>query len=143
MFTLQIQNGDLQIGANGFATVNGSGKVYQDLSVSTLEPYGCDRFHPQWGSLLYNYLGDTITLVDEALVQSEVSRLVNNYMLVQQDNISTEVAQGLQSQYATNEVVASIEAIDINQQGDTMMVSVLIQTVSGQQITLASQVSQT
>lgn len=140
MFTLQVQNGDLQIGANGFATVNGPSKIYQDLSISTLEPYGCDRFHPKWGSLLSNYLGDTITLVDENLVMAEVARLVNNYMLVQQDNIANEVAQGLQSQYASNEVVGAIEAIDITQQGDIMTVSTLIVTVAGQQITLQSQV---
>jgi hypothetical protein len=140
MFTLQIQNGDLQIGANGFASVNGPPKIYQDLVISTLEPYGCDRFHPRWGSLLGNYLGDTITLVDENLIMAEVSRLVNNYMLVQQDNISNEVSRGLQSQYASDEVVGSIEAIDVVQQGDRVTVSTLIITVAGQQVTLQSQV---
>jgi hypothetical protein len=143
MFTLQIQNGDLQIGANGFAAVNGPSKVYQDLSLATLEPYGCDRFHPRWGSLLGNYIGDAITLVDENLVMAEVARLVNNYMMVQQDNISTEVSNGLQSQYASNEVVGSIEAIDVTQQADRLMVSVMILTVSGQQVTLQNEVSQT
>jgi hypothetical protein len=141
MFTLQVQNGDLQIGANGFASVNGPAKLYQDLVIATLEPYGCDRFHPRWGSLLSNYLGDAITLIDENLIMAEISRLVNNYMLVQQDNISNEASRGLQSQYASDEVVGSIESIDVVQNGDRVTVSTLIITVAGQQVNLQSQVS--
>jgi hypothetical protein len=141
MFTLQIQNGDLQIGATGFATLDGPQKIYQDLTVSTLEPYGCDRFHPRWGSMLYNYIGDTITTVEEALVEAEISRLVNNYILVQQDNITSEVALGLQSQYASDEVVGSIQSITVTQNQDWLTVDVQIQTVSGEQVNLQSQVT--
>jgi hypothetical protein len=141
MFTLQLQNGDLQIGATGFATVNGPSKVYQDLTISTLEPYGCDRFHPRWGSMLYNYIGDTITEASESMIEAEISRLVNNYILVQQDNIASEVGLGLQSQYATDEVVGSVERVDVIQNQDYLTINVLVLTISGQQVTLSSTVS--
>jgi hypothetical protein len=141
MFTLQVQNGDLQIGANGFASLNGTQKVYQDLSISTLEPYGCDRFHPRWGSMLYTYIGDAITPVQASMVESEISRLVNNYILVQQDNITSESSLGLQSQYASNEVVASVESVDVIQNQDWFTVNVAILTVAGDQVTLSSQVT--
>ena len=141
MIGFLLENGDLQIGANGFVTVSGPAKLHQDLAVATLEPYGCDRFHPKWGSLLYNYIGDPITPVQKTLVQSEIARLVNNYVLVQQDNISKQVSQGLQSQYATDEIVSSIESIDVTQYQDFLTVSVAIKTTSGQSVTLTSQVN--
>lgn len=141
MIGFLLENGDLQIGANGFVTVSGATKVHQDLAIATLEPYGCDRFHPKWGSLLYNYIGDPITPVQETLVQSEISRLINNYVLVQQDIISKQVARGLQSQYSTDEIVSSIESVNVTQQQDFLTVSVLIKTTSGQSVTLTSQVN--
>jgi hypothetical protein len=141
MFTLLIQNGDLQIGANGFAALNGSQKVYQDLTIASLEPLGCDRFHPRWGSMLYTYIGDAITAVEESMIEAEISRLVNNYILVQQDNIASEASLGLQSQYSSNEVVGSVESIDVIQNQDYLSVNVLVQTISGEQVTLQSTVS--
>jgi hypothetical protein len=141
MFTLLVQNGDLQIGATGFATLNGPAKIYQDLTISTLEPYGCDRFHPRWGSMLSTYIGDTITEVEESMIEAEISRLVNNYILVQQDNIISESALGLQSQYSTNEVVGSVESVNVVQNQDYLTVKVLVLTISGEQVTLQSTVS--
>ena len=141
MIGLQIENGDLQIGATGFATVSGAAKVFQDLSIATLEPYGCDRFHPKWGSLLYNHVGDAITPVVSTLVESEVARLINNYVLVQQDAISSRVAQGLASQFSTDEVVSSIESINVTQHQDFLTVAVTVKTVSGQSVALTSQVN--
>lgn len=136
-----LENGDLQIGPTGFAMISGAAKVFQDLANATLEPYGCDRFHPKWGSLLYNYIGDPITPIEETLVQSEIARLINNYVLVQQDNIAKQVAQGLQSQYATDEIVSSIDAINVTQQQDFLTVAVVVRTTSGQTINLQSQVN--
>jgi phage baseplate assembly protein W len=47
------------------------------------EPYGDDRFHPQWGSVLPNYVGTPIGADTEMLVRSEVARVIQAYIGVQ------------------------------------------------------------
>ena len=55
---------------------------------------GCVCFNPRAVSKIYTYIGDAITAVEESMIEAEISRLVNNYILVQQDNIASEAATG-------------------------------------------------
>lgn len=115
MKTWKIVDGDLQIGARGFSTVDGDAKVQQDLYCATSEPYGSDPYHPGWGCLLGNYIGTAINTPTEGLVESEIARVVNNYMLVQQDIMTTLAAAGLANQYTDADIVASVDSIEVTQ----------------------------
>ena len=72
MKSFALQNGDLVLGQGGLLTVTGPSKVRQDLSIAMREPVGCDRFHPNWGSVLPNYIGEPITTQIESLAGSQL-----------------------------------------------------------------------
>jgi phage baseplate assembly protein W len=93
MKTFQIQGGDLVIGPGGYATVSGPKKVLQDLSILVREPYGIDRFHPQWGGILEEFVGQEVNPVSRALVRGEIERLLQNYMVMQSRQIAADMSR--------------------------------------------------
>lgn len=131
MFTLAIRDGDLAIGPQGFASVTGTQKIQQDLFVATAEPYGSDPYHPGWGSLLQNYIGTPINDTTETLVTSEISRVVNNYMLVQQDQLQTAVNAGNANQYSSDEIISGVNSISVTQSTTSINVDVEVNTQNG------------
>lgn len=131
MFTWKIQDGDLQVGPQGFASATGSQKIQQDLFVATAEPYGSDPFHPGWGCLLQNYIGSPIDDTTQTLITSEISRVINNYMLVQQDQLQTAANAGNANQYSSNEIISGVNSINYTQSTSTISVEVEVATQNG------------
>ena len=79
MKTLALQHGDLVIdGAGSYAMVSGAARIRQDLTLALLEEYGTDRFHPKFGSIIKEYLGNAISSDLQQLVKAEVNRVVQN-----------------------------------------------------------------
>jgi len=132
--TLQIKNGDLVIGSGGYATVTGSAKLRQDLSVAVREPYGCDRFHPRWGSMLSGFVGGVLDKYAASAVSGEVNRIIGNYVAVQHDQMTVAASQGMKVRYSTGEVVSAVTKIDTRQSFDRLYVRASLTTMSGEQI---------
>jgi hypothetical protein len=139
--TLQIVNGDFVIGPGGYATIDGPAKVKQDLGVAVREPYGSDRFHPRWGSLLHEYVG--MPAMDEASmrIQAEVTRLIQNYQFVQGQMLQRDTMLGNRSRFSAGELVNTIQAIDIQQSYDSYAVRVTVTTLNNTPVTLVRAVS--
>lgn len=141
MRAFALQSGDLVLGEGGFAMVTGAEKVKQDLGVAMREPYGCDRFHPRWGSILPRYVGEPIDGQASLLIRSECARLVRNYIQVQGGIIEKDVQAGSRSRMTTDEAIAGVAGIDIRQEQDRYHVRVRLQLFSGGQVTLTGTVS--
>lgn len=110
MKTLALADGDLVLSGRGHATVDGVFKTMQDIGIALREEFGVDRFHPNWGSLLPNMIGrpfDEGVLLD---VQTEVTRIVNNYLTVQRDTVLRR-PQG--AQVSSAEIIDKVQNIRV------------------------------
>lgn len=140
MQSLAVRHGDLVVGPGGFVAVEGPAKVHQDLNLAILEPFGNDRFHPRWGSLLDRYVGMTQSEETDLLVRSEITRLVRNYMMVQQDAHQRAVNEGRRPKVAAGEMVQNISGIEVTQNLDRYRVVVTLLTAAGDTVALTSEV---
>ncbi len=140
MKTLQIESGDIVVGPGGAQVLRGQAKLVQDLSIAVAEPYGCDRFHPRWGTVLTNYVGLPRTTEIELLVRSEVTRVVGNYMANQTGQVQADAVAGLPSRLASEEIISAIDRIDVQVELDQVRVRVAIRTLSGDPVSLRSTV---
>lgn len=141
MKTLTLSNGDLVVGQGGFTTVTGTAKVKQDLGVAVREPYGCDRFHPRWGTTLINYIGGIVGPEIDTLVKSEITRLIKNYIAVQGEQMSNDATAGAISRFSTADMIQRIDGIDVAQEFDRFHVQVRLTLTSGDQVTLTRSVT--
>lgn len=136
MKTFALDNGDLALGQSGYALAEGSDKLKQDLGVVMREPFGCDRFHPRWGSMLYDFVGQTVDEVASAYIRGEITRLVQNYAYVQGDLLGKDVGAGRKPRFSRGEVISDLEGIDLQSTFDTYRVRVRLQTLSGESVIL-------
>jgi hypothetical protein len=143
MKTFRLDNGDLSLGQDGYALVEGSDKLRLDLSVAMREPFGCDRFHPRWGSLLYDYTGKVVDDETGAYIKGEITRLVQNYVYVQGELLSKDVAAGRRPRFSRGEVVSDMSGIDLQGLFDSYKVRVRLRTLSGEEVTLLQTVRTT
>ena len=141
MDTFQIVNGDLALSGGGLATVTGRDKIAQDLAVSLLTPFGSDRFHPRFGSVLLGMIGRPSTSSSSSMVQAEIQRVISNYMAVQSNQSGRVTANGLPTPYSQSDLVGSIDSIKATPAYDAVAVSISLTTVAGEQLTLAANVS--
>lgn len=141
MKTFQIVNGDLVIGPGGFATIDGPAKVKQDLAVAVREPYGVDRFHPRWGTLLHEYVGMAVGDGTDLLIRSEINRVISNHMFSQNSVLERDSMRATRSRFSTGELIDRLDAVDVRQEYDRYHVRVRLRTLSGQPITLTRTVS--
>lgn len=134
MKALEIRNGDLVVGAGGFTTIEGAAKVRQDLGVAVREPYGSDRFHPRWGTLLQEYVGTAVNSLSQMRIQSEIGRLVQNYMSIQGEALAKDVSVSRATRFSKDELVEKIDSITIRQEFDRFRVRVIVKTFSNQAV---------
>lgn len=136
MKTLLLSQGDLVIGPGGHATISGSGKVRQDLSLALGEELGHDRFHREWGSVVPRFVGAPINEETQMAVYSEVSRVLAQYISAQR---AAQVRDGLQDQvsrYTTSDIVREVISITAKVGFDTIFISTVLAVASGETVTL-------
>lgn len=136
MKTLALQGGDLVIGQAGHKTVTGLAKIRQDLALALGEELGNDRFHATWGSTLPKFVGVPITGDTEMLVRSEVARVIQAYINIQQAEIVNDNLIGKRSSYSTADVVAAVTDISTVVSYDTVRVKVSLRTLSQQNVSI-------
>lgn len=137
MKTLALQSGDLVIGQAGHKTITGLGKIRQDLALALGEELGNDRFHPQWGSTLPKFVGVPIVGDTEMLVRSEIARVIQSYISVQQSEVVNDSLAAARTRYSTADVVAQVTAINTSVSYDTIRAQVTLRTVSQQDVSIS------
>jgi len=140
MQTLAIVNGDIALRSGSYATVTGVTKLRQDLAYALREPMGIDRFHPRWGSLLSEAIGDAINVRTTASISMEATRVIETYARVQQDKIRRDATNGKPSRFRAGEVIKSIDGVQVKQDQDTLHVRCAITTLSGDEVVLVTTV---
>jgi phage baseplate assembly protein W len=137
--TLALVDGDLVLGADSFVLLSGPSKIKQDLYLALTERYGADPYHPLWGTILAQYVGQPMTAGVQQSVYNEVNRVLSNYIAVQADRLSAAVTEDTKSTMTTADVVSSIESITPTPVGDSLQVTVALTTMAGQQVVVQSQ----
>lgn len=134
MKTLALVGGDLALGEGGYRTLTGSARIRQDLALAMAEPYGHDRFHPEYGSVLANYIGQPLDAELELLVRSEVVRVLHQYIGAQRVDIAADALSGSRSRFSYADVVDEISSVDTSVSYDTLKVTVVLRTRTGQTV---------
>lgn len=135
-----IHNGDLVLGPGGYATVSGPSKARQDLAHALREPIGNDRFHPSWGSTLPSLIGQVANPAMVGTVQSEVYRVVRNYIISRLALIQQDVQDGNAPKFSASEIVQAVTDIKIRQDGDKYLVLVVLRTLGDELISIPTTV---
>ena len=141
MQTFQISNGDLVLANGSFSTVTGPAKVQQDIEIAVLTPYGSDRFHPRYGSVFGNYIGTAQGPTLVAMIQAELTRVIQNYQRVQLWLLNQASSAGQSSPFSQGEVVQSIGKINVSPKLDAVQVSASVNTSSGTQVNVSASVT--
>jgi phage baseplate assembly protein W len=139
MKAFAVRNGDLVMGPTTYDVVSGPAKIAQDLGIACREPIGCDRFHPNWGSLLPTYVGLPAQQVD-LMVRGEVSRLIQNYSMVQRGIASADVANRVTPRLSPSEIVGRVDSIQVQQAFDAFSVQITLSTLDHNSKVLLTQV---
>jgi phage baseplate assembly protein W len=114
----------------------GPQKIHQDLALALQEAYGGDKLHPRWGSILQNFIGLPMTDDVKNKVLSEINRVISNYITVQNAKIVQSSNTGTQSNLSTDDVVRSVSSINAQQIYDSLVVSVVLETLSQQTVNI-------
>lgn len=142
METFDVTTGDLILTQGTFATLSGRSKIQQDLAIANITPYGSNNLHPRFGSVLPQYIGQPIGQTTKQLIYSEVNRVINNYNSVQLAKAKSFIQQGLQSPYGQDDLIQTINSIDVQQSYDTFYVTVTCTTMAGTEVSTAITVAQ-
>lgn len=142
MQTLALVHGDLVIGSDGgYLLYSGADRIRQDLTLGLSEEYGTDRFHPGYGSIVSSYIGQLLTPQLQQLVQAEVNRVIQNYLIIQQNEVIRGTLYDVAGTYNTSDVVRSIDSITVRAVQDAIYVAVTLTTLARQTITISKQVT--
>lgn len=137
MQTFQVIQGDLVLGGNSFVTITGQQKTLQDLTMALLEPYLSDPYHPGWGSVLQNYVGQPSTHEMTTLIKSEINRVISNRQRIQLDIMNRAATNGQPNPFGVNEIIAGIQSINLVQNLDFIAASVGIVTASNTEVQIS------
>jgi phage baseplate assembly protein W len=141
MKTLALANGDLVVGATGHQTVSGAPKIRQELALALGEDYAMDRFHPDMGSILIEFIGQPITEETETLIRAEVGRVVQQYIAIQDREVLRDHLAQRMSRFDASDVVVGISGITAQVDYDTVRVSATLTTQSGDTVQVSRTVT--
>lgn len=138
---LALSNGDLVVAEGDVMTISGPARIRQDLALALIEPYGHDKYHPTWGSVLSAYVGQPLDAEMEMLVRAEVVRIIQQYVDGQAAEIARDALSGSRSRFDYSDVVGQVVSIDTRPGFDTIKVLVELLTRAGSTIRIARTVS--
>lgn len=142
MKTIALVNGDLAIGTNGaYLLYSGVSRIKQDLTLALTEEYGTDRFHPTYGSIVQSYLGQILSAELMQLVRAEVNRVLQNYLIIQQNEVLRDSLVDVANRYDTSDVVQSVDSVQARAVLDTIYLSAALTTLSRETVTISRQVT--
>lgn len=136
MKSLALVAGDLSVGAGGYKLVTGSERIRQDLALALGEDVGNDRFHPDWGSVLINFIGQPLDGSTQFNVRSEVARVIQQYIDAQSQNIVQTGLDRNRQVVNTGDIVIGVSSISAEVLYDTIKIIANLQTLSGKTIAI-------
>lgn len=141
MKSLALIQGDLAIAGTGdYLTFSGVDRIRQDMTLALTEEFGSDRFHPGWGSILKEYIGQPITPELEQAVRAEINRVAQNYIVLQQQEVLRDSQFDVQGRFDTSDVVRNIGGIQVRFLLDAIYVSATLTTLARETVTISRQV---
>lgn len=152
--SLRIEHGDLVVGSGrAFDTVAGKEKLFQDLKLWILERIGTDPSTPTYGSRLdggvengvelQSFIGEMQTQERLLEIKSEIVSLLNLYQATQLEKMKRELVQyGGRHTLSDDEVLHTVDNIEMASLGTTVIVRVTCSTLAGTslQLTIPTQV---
>lgn len=139
---MALINGDLAIGTDGgYLLYSGIARIKQDLTLALTEEYGTDRFHPTYGSIVQAYLGQVITPEVLQLVRAEVNRVLQNYLIIQQNEVIRDTVIDVTGRFDTSDVVQSVDNVTTRSVLDTIYLAATLTTLSRESVTISRQVT--
>lgn len=141
MKTFALVQGDLSPAPGGYLLYSGAQKIHQDLALALQEEYGANTLHPRWGSILQRFVGVPLSSDVKTQVLTEINRVIGNYITVQNARIVQDSTAGSISAMTTDDVVQSISNISAQQIYDSLVVSVILQTISRQTLSINQVIS--
>lgn len=120
---------------------SGVDRIRQDLTLALTEEYGADRFHPTYGSVVQGYLGQVLSPEVLQLVRAEVNRVLQNYLVIQQNEVLRDTVIDVQGRFDTSDVVQSVDNVSARAVLDTIYLSATLTTLSRQSVTISRQVT--
>jgi phage baseplate assembly protein W len=140
---LQIAGGDLILAGGELGLVDGTAYIRQRIATALAEPYGNDPFQPTWGSTLASFLGGPIVPGTDALVASEVSRVLAQLIAAQRAMITGWSLTGSKSQLLADDTIAAVNSVNayIGVDPEMIVVTLSLTTQGGQRLALSRTVS--
>lgn len=150
-WSLQLRNGDLSLGNASYGTVTGEDKLVQDLRTYILEQMGTDDMHPTFGSLLNGgrledgtvvpgSIGDINDSFTQLEVESEIRRIVIDFQGRQLRRAKDDRTVFGKTTLTRGEILLSVVDIDMQQTGDILNITIILQTAKGSTIELGLEV---
>jgi phage baseplate assembly protein W len=142
---LQIAGGDLTLAGGDLGLVAGTAYIRQRIGTALAEPYGTDPFEPNWGSTLTSYLGTPIVAGTDALVASEVSRVLAQLIAAQRQMITSWALTGAKAQLNAADTIASVQSVSasVDIDPEVIDVQIVLLTYGGQQLIVSRPVTAT
>lgn len=141
MKTLALASGDLVVGSAGHQTLSGARRIRQDMALALGEGYGADRFHPELGSVLGDYIGQPIDDETDMLVRAEIARVTAQYVAVQDREVLRDHLAQRRSRFDASDVVTGITDIRATVNFDRVQVTANLITQSGEQVPVSRTVT--
>jgi hypothetical protein len=116
--------------------VDGIARVQQQLGLAMREEFGNDRFHRQWGSTLPTWIGDVLTAEVPFEVRAEVTRVVRDFILNQNEQIKQRASLGFSAVVRAEELIVEISDVKVQTRQDTVLVKVTLRTASNQEFSI-------
>lgn len=120
-FSLQVYGGDLIQTGSQLNVVYGTNKLRQDMTLWLSESYGIDPLHPEYGSLLSDYIGGTIRLSTQAIIYNEVMRVLENYQTMQ-----FQLFKKNPKLFSMSELLWNIKNVNVGISYDTISLSIAV-----------------
>jgi phage baseplate assembly protein W len=125
-YSFGLKDGDIALTGSIVTMVSGIDKLKQDIDLWLREIYGVDRFHPDYGSILQDFIGGVIGPVVMHDIEVEVARVLGNLQALQLRRISVNP-----SKYTPDELLRSVVSVKSTQSYDAIYVNVVFESADG------------
>lgn len=131
MYTLEIKDGDLSLDGGLISTLSGHKMIAQELTSWLIEPIGSNPLNIPFGSELYKYIGVNISSDVVSEIESEIYRILNNYIAYYNKKYETNLYNST-SAFKPEDIIKSVDDISIIQDGTAVIVRIILNTYAGQ-----------
>jgi hypothetical protein len=146
-WSLQIRNGDLVTSGGRLGTVTRQEKMIQDLKNWIMECMGTDPSHPSYGSLFNGgttpdgtqysgVVGTENVRLAQIEIQKDIRRIIREYQGRQLARAKHDRFTYERATLTAGEVILDVPFIGFEQNLDNLIVTVVIQTGDGQEVSL-------